>query len=833
MKTVSTAFKEAQKSPAAVSVRRVSYKRRYWVEASKAYTWEAAWTVLPENEIVSVSPITGKLDTDKLNEFKISNVNLVLKNERRQWKAGKRGGYFGVTDTYPDGFEPYWTKFKIESGYEVAGVATYVPLFVGVATGFSTAAASDTIQVDVRGLEALLENANAENVSTLVTLESMGTGNGSNKDFTTVHPGVGIIKEVSLNGIAKKPGTDYSVSQLNEPTLGAKISFTTAPGAGVVVRSTYRYWKQNQKIEDVIGDLLTEAGISGGSREISRVIFSSGITLAYNVDSQSDWLAGTNTDGDVTRSPGDYLINLTATNNIKLLDDFSDGQFTSNPVWTTGGYAPAGWSVSSNRLMWTAVGLGLIDTPSSSVVGEWDFDFEFVGGSVMLQTQENCLDFTFMATNDYFVNYIPTNYTHRGYRVRVEFNMDTNTSIVRLFLNSETESASASAGVFSGQHTLKIIRSTNGVINVYIDGNLKISSVTSSPLTSTKIGIACYTYNSGYPYALPYDRKFYVDNIKCPKSTLSAEWASQTFDLSASVQAFGQMVNTYSANSGTATISTRTSPDGSNWDAWLALGGTNNISSAVRRYIQIKAALTLPSNSTSEPLVSSMKLIYSSTSTTISMPNFTDKTVYQAIQQLGSFANYEWGFNEQEIFFFRQKPADTNVDETLDASTNLLDISNMSDGTDRVYSEVQATYGNFDITVGDDGLTRGGPIARYGKRRLTIDGGDILLAPDTDIATGVALGFYSALNKPKRTLKAKTKLMEWLDLSDTVSLTFNDNIPARPWFFGDTSAALGDKTLYLFGDADQTAKNMLCKVTGYRHDTENKTSEFDLEEILS
>ena len=80
MKTVSTAFKDAQKAPAAVSMRRLSYKRRYWVEASKAYTWEAALTVLPENEIVSVSPITGKLDTDNLNEFKISNVNLVLKN---------------------------------------------------------------------------------------------------------------------------------------------------------------------------------------------------------------------------------------------------------------------------------------------------------------------------------------------------------------------------------------------------------------------------------------------------------------------------------------------------------------------------------------------------------------------------------------------------------------------------------------------------------------------------------------------------------------------------------------------------------------------------------
>jgi hypothetical protein len=279
-----------------------------------------------------MSPITGKLDTDKLNEFKISNVNLVLKNERRQWKAGKRGGYFGVTDTYPDGFEPYWTKFKIESGYEVSGVATYVPLFVGVATGFSTAAASDTIQVEVQGLEALLINANAENVSNLVTLESMGTGNGSNKDFTTVQPGVGIIKEVSLNGIAKKPGTDYSISQLNEPTLGAKISFTTAPGSGVAVKITYRYWKQDVTMESLVKDLLTEAGIPSGNQNVDAVFLSQGVITQQIETTQADFNAGTYDKTEGTTAPGSIKLNyqkLRIIGRVQLM-----GDLTANPAWS-------------------------------------------------------------------------------------------------------------------------------------------------------------------------------------------------------------------------------------------------------------------------------------------------------------------------------------------------------------------------------------------------------------------------------------------------------------------------------------------------------------------
>jgi len=374
MKTVSTAFKEAQKSTAAVSVRRVSYKRRYWVESSHAYTWEAAWTVLPEDQIVSVSPITGKLDTDKLNEFKISNVNLVLKNERRQWKAGKRGGYFGATTAYPDGFEPYWTKFQIESGYDVAGTATYTPLFVGVATGFSTSAASDTIQVNVRGLEALLENANAENVSTLVSYENMGTGNGSNKDFTTVHPGVGIVKNVYLNGISKKPGTDYSISQTDEPTLGAKISFTTAPASGVVVTITYRYWKQNQKIEEIVADLLTEAGIGVGNRDISNVIFPTGVTQTHIIDTQGDWNAGTKTLVDVNRTPGDLKIDFLDSGNKSLLDNFNS---TLDPAWTTSGSAAIN---SSQFRIGNGSGYSYAYRPNTHNVGYWEFKATWVSG---------------------------------------------------------------------------------------------------------------------------------------------------------------------------------------------------------------------------------------------------------------------------------------------------------------------------------------------------------------------------------------------------------------------------------------------------------------------
>ena len=815
MKTATSAFKAAQKAPGAFSVRRISYKRRYWVESSKSYAWEGSWTVLPESEVVTVSPITAKLDTDRLNEFKISNVNLVLKNERRQWKSDCRTGYFGATGGAIFGFEPYWTKFKIESGYEVAGVATYITLFVGVAVEFNTAGSSDTVQISVQGQEALLMNANAENIANTVTNENMGTGNGSNKDFTTVQPGVGIIVEVSLNGLKKKAGTDYTVSQMNDTTLGAKVSFTVAPGVGVVVRSTYKYWKQDQKIEEVVADLLTAAGISALLRDVSSVLFPTGVIQQFLIDAQGDWNAGTKTLVDVTRVPGDLKLDFIDTTNKTLLDAFA----SLDAAWTTTGTV----SITGGKMR---VGAGAAGSsayrPSTKTLGVWEIEFGWVSGSGAGPHNMREARFFFMggsAGTDGSGN----KYLQNSYVVNV---FERNTGSHSVSIGRCNSSGSITWIGFSNvatttPRTITVGRNPGGAFAVYCNGALIITVTDNTYATSSNMMVA--TDNVSI---------WDFDNLYVPSATYTGTWVSATLDCLATPSAWGIIQKTQTlAGASSLAFSTRSSTDGIAWDSSVAISAVNQIGSALKRYLQVKVVLTCGATDADDVSVQQIILPYTSAVTRIKMPSFEGKTVYEAIQAVGAFANYEWGFREDEVFFFRPKTVDMAVDEALDSSTNLLEITSVTDGYDRVYSEVRASYGSFEAVVGDDGKTKDGPLARVGKRVFQIEGGGVLLNPDTDVATGVATILYAAVSSPKRQFRGRAKLMEWLDLSDTVSLTFSDNVPVRPWSYGDTSVYLGQPDIYMFGDAEQTARNVLCKVVGVRHDTESKISEFDLEEI--
>jgi hypothetical protein len=817
VKDVSQAFKDSISREDLVPVRRVYYKRRYWDQADMQYVWESDWTQVQDDEVESVSSIVGQLDTERLNEFKISNLTVTLKNDQGQWNPQNSTGKFGPdSGSTVYGYEPFWTKFKITAGLVLAdGSTETTDTFVGLAVDFKPMV-DHRIQIPIQGMEALLMNADAENVSTRVVEENVGTGNGATVDFTTAEVGVGIIEEVSVAGITKKIGTDVTTSQLNEATLPAKITFAVAPASGIV-RVTYRYWQQNQSIETLVGDLLTEASVPAPDQNVDAVLFPIGVTTSATRDTQAEWLTGTLSKLEASISPGNVKMDFADSNHKILLDDFSDGNFSSNPTWVNnfGTFA-----IDSNRLRAHSSGDG-IHTTQDRKIGSWQCDVQV--GTRMPNTT---ITFWFFGIGPWPDS--NTGEPANGYAVQWAAGSSGLPAMNKLSLikqgTPQTVLSQVTKTGDTSSHTIRVVRYSSGRMIVYWDGTAAIDYTDNSITTCDSLGFHVSGQTAG--------NYVYMDNIYYPSATLTGVYTSSAIDALSTPTAWGKLTPTHSLGSGTITYETRSSTDGISWDAWIEISEALTIQSALKRYLQFRFTIDLSSSLNGDPYVDSVVIDYRTSATLVSLANFTGKTVYESIQGLGKLANYEWGFKPDETFFFRAKTVSTDEDAALHFGLNLMDISDFTQGYDRVYSEVRATYGDYTAIIKASGDNPADPKARLVHRVLEVDGGDILVDPDTDLATGSASLTYTDVSRPKKRFRAKCKFMPHVDLSDTVSVSFLTVTPRGYPHHGDPSLTLGDPAWFHFGPEQQIADGMIFKVLGYRHDPEEWISEFELQEIL-
>ncbi len=823
MKNVTDAFKAAQASPSSVSIRRVSYKRRYWQQSTQSYIWETNWTTLSEADVVSVSAITAKLDTEAVNEFKVSNLTVTLKNADRRWTPTNPFGRFGKDAASPlYGYEPFWTKFRIETGYVVNGVDTFVPLFVGVAVDFQTAGHSDTMQVSVQGIEAMLQNASAENAGVKIFGETpIGSIDGKNNIFQTVQPGVGVILKVVVNGIENNAGVDYTIESLDDPNRPAILTFEIPPTTGQTLKIDYIYWKQQQNIEDAVKDILESSGFNSSQYAVEPVTFKSQLKKSISFDSQSDWESGTLSSADASTFSG----SIGTDSGSAIVENFSDGNYTADLPWTVDQQTSCTLTVPGSYLRVTSTtSAATAKLHAANPSGVKDYG-EY---SCVFGTSEQ-MDFRFS------MSLSNTSTTSGGSSlpgIVIEVNNKPSLGKMTVFIYGYVEDESATTYVlfdYPAWYT--------GLIKViwrrWFDGTVKVYFGTPANTNLIWTGNHNGYTNIGYMFLLVQvnggSGKFIdVTDIRMPGNGYGGNWVSPVLDFGSTPESYLPLIvseRTY--NSSTITYQTRTSNDGSGWSSWQTTGNGLSILSPLRRYIQIKIYLDA---TYSFNFVDKLTIQAFVNQTRLKISKYTGKKAYDAIKSLASFANYEWGFGPDEKFFFRPKSVSTTIDQRLDTSENLIDVGSVSNGESKVYDVVRAEYGDFVYTANAGTGYPSSPTSRYGSKQMDLSNGDILIDSDTDVATGVARDLLEYYSKPRRTCKVKTKLMEWIDLSDTVSVTYRDQ--PNNWWMGDTHVYMGQPDIHLHGPEANTLDGFLAKVVGYRHDTESKTSEFDLEEII-
>ncbi len=180
-----------------------------------------------------------------------------------------------------------------------------------------------------------------------------------------------------------------------------------------------------------------------------------------------------------------------------VVDNFSDGNFTANPVWTS---ELGGWQVSSGYLRGdNTVTVDKIRTPSTQVYGTWNFDFQFQTTSGTTGQVVRVFPIATLTT------------LNSGYYVFADGSGTF--QFRRLDAGTPTTLINSTWSPNLQWHTVKVIREFDNTFKLYLDGILKGTSVADATyLTSSFFGI----WNSGTAAT----DNHYIDNISCsPPST--------------------------------------------------------------------------------------------------------------------------------------------------------------------------------------------------------------------------------------------------------------------------------------------------------------------------
>jgi hypothetical protein len=774
---------------------------RLWFQRTEAGAGNSVLTPedRPVSKVVTVSPISWQLDSEQLTEFKVSNLSITVENFENEWDPGNPEGHFAPDAAATDGYEPYWTKFQIRSGFQLAdGTKEYVNLFTGMAVEFRRNSKDRNVQIDIYGQEAYMLNQAAEDIATHITDEDAGTGDGTTTEFETVNVGVGGINEVKVAGVTLVEGDHYEVSQRGETGLPAKVTFANAPDLGEHVLISYFHWPLGEEFNDLV-TLLVDGWLNSdpiNSTDIQPFVVANNVINSQEFTSEADWESGTLTRIDTTTYPGSMVLDW-QNSAFRELTDWDD----SLSGWTIQGLS-TGISIASvagsNRIQFTRAAGGaaqidrFIDRAFTRVIGSWEFKAQ-------------------LFTDSPGDNPVPVQILNvKLFREQGVAGFDSSFWISRS--HPCTFFGQSFAQPDNAEHTYKVVRYPNNVIKLYVDGVLAATSTYSG--TAQSIGFGAAMRSAAITPVF-----IWIRDISTPTATATGVWESPVGDWTTIPFAWGPFLRSIdldrNGESAGSTILFETNVSADNFstsDGYLTLSSTDTVpNSTVRRYWKVRITLTVDQRFSVEPVINNFTIQAFSSSIPVILPDLAGQNVYEAIQSLAAFANYEIGITSDQVFFFR--PKSTIGDPVFDIAQNDLteEVMDLQNGYERVYSKVEITYGRFvkRIEAADDEADS--PATRFLKKTFEYTADDnIRIAETADIATAMSRDYFARLSVLRRRFKVKTKFLPQLELSDLISCSFAF-------------------------DPDGSQRKLLdavpAKIIGARYDTDRYSCEFDLEEV--
>lgn len=669
--------------------------------------WEATEITITD-EVFDLGELNWDWDSQGFGSFRISNLRMEVDNKDRRWDA---------SSSRFSGFLFYNSKIRIEAGLTLSdGTVETFTMFSGVIIDHDERDDVPRLILTVSANEGRFASEIARKAGITETNILVGTGDGATLTFTFSHFAVGIVTEVRVNGVAKVPFTDYTLTFLNLKGTAAKITFTVAPPAGHAIRADYIRWKTDQRIDEVVQDLIalfTDIQID----KIQVPSFGAVTTIQVHRNKYSEFIS-----------------------------------------WDRQTRVLSG--SSSNNL------LDVIETPPASNLGEVDlhrftnFNFGVQGSNFKVVASVLQGDNAFI--DDWFAFY----------------EIDLGTAFQRLIDNSFLTSLGKFFGVQTGTTVAYYAKFFTTLAQMQAD-TFPASPFTTQGYSAFTNGSDLGSFagnNFRYMRFLIAGKISNGDTVSALR--LPAAIVSETFDLGEGFVSWDKFILAESLAGGQIDQFV-ISPTGEASPLESDVDGSDNIVTAwLRRTVQ--GVVILSSSIDSTPLFNDSLMEGQTKVTKISVANHGNLTVFEAMKQLALIGNSIFGFTAAGKFFFKDRSPTGSSVYTFDGTkeyhvTNFgLDFAGVYNRIIGIFGNFQkeANYS----TESEASPTSE---TRFGARVLDLQqvlGQPILYLNEEDAALAEALVkfLFAKLKEPKRKTTVNARAVPHLEIGDKVTFDMQD-----------------------------------------------------------
>lgn len=296
-----------------------------------------------------------------------------------------------------------------------------------------------------------------------------------------------------------------------------------------------------------------------------------------------------------THSSTDSISNVLQLKQDVTLDNFTDGNYTADPVWTvgTGSFGVSGGILKSPSSGGVDTNTARITTPSTNAYGTWQADLQMgysgMGGVGIAYWHLMTSSTNPATTSGYAIEYNVTESTQ-------------NTRLVRFDSGAITGILTLGSWTYNTMDTWKVTRNSSGLWEVFLNGVSQGTVTDTTTTTSTYMMISRNANSQGI--------LFWADNIKT--SAISGTFVSQVFDGSMTLGAWGTLIGDITTNGETVGIAYRAEASNPPSGAFTTISNGQSIGST-NRYLQYRLTFTSSTKVGVTPNVSSVTVNYTKT----------------------------------------------------------------------------------------------------------------------------------------------------------------------------------------------------------------------------